>query len=29
MNLQADQNQILRFLNGFHNTTVYWGKRVW
>ena len=21
--------QILRLPNGFHNTTVYWGKRVW
>ena len=24
-----NRNQILRLRNGFHNTTVYWGKRVW
>ena len=24
-----NQNQILRLPNGFHNTAVYWGKRVW
>ena len=25
----GNRNQILRFPNGFHNTTVYEGKRVW
>ena len=24
-----NRNQILRFPNGLHNCTVYWGKRVW
>ena len=24
-----NRNQILRLPNGFHNTTVYWGKQGW